>query len=58
MDVRYTKDEFQFFLRVSALIFNEDESKVLLFNAIGRNFYTLLNGKINELKESVNTIKR
>lgn len=58
MDVRYITNGFQFFLRVSALIFNEDESKILLFNAIGRNLYMLPGGKINELEESIDTIKR
>lgn len=58
MDIRYTNDNFQFFLRVSALIFNEDESKVLLFNILGRDFYMLPGGKINQLEESVDAIKR
>lgn len=58
MDVRYTNKDFQFFLRVSALIFNEDESKILLFNVTGRDFYMLPGGKINELEESIDAIKR
>ena len=39
-------------------IFNEDESKVLLFNVAGRSFYMLPGGKINELEESIDAIKR
>ena len=58
MDVRYINDDFQFFLRVSALIFNEDETKILLFNIADRNFYMLPGGKINELEESIDAIKR
>lgn len=58
MDVKYTNDSFQFILRVSALIFNKDESKVLLFNVSGRDFYMLPGGKINELEESIDAIKR
>ena len=58
MDVRYTNDDYQFLLRVSTLIFNEDESKVLLFNVTGRSFYMLPGGKINELEESIDAIKR
>ena len=58
MDVRYTNDNYQFLLRVSTLIFNEDESKVLLFNVTGRSFYMLPGGKINELEESIDAIKR
>ena len=46
MDVRYTNDNYQFLLRVSTLIFNEDESKVLLFNVTGRSFYMLPGGKL------------
>ena len=58
MDIRYTNDNYQFLLRVSTLIFNEDESKVLLFNVAGRSFYMLPGGKINELEESIDAIKR
>ena len=58
MDVRYTNANYQFILRVSTLIFNEDESKVLLFNVTGRSFYMLPGGKINELEESIDAIKR
>ena len=58
MDIRYTNDDFQFLLRVSTLIFNKNESKVLLFNVGGRKFYMLPGGKINELEESIDAIKR
>lgn len=58
MDIRYTNKDFQFFLRVSALIFNKDETKVLLFNVEGRDFYMLPGGKIEELEESIDAIKR
>ena len=50
MDVRYKNSDFRFLLRVSTLIFNEDESKVLLFNVTGRKVYMLPGGKINELE--------
>ena len=58
MDIRYTNGNYQFLLRVSTLIFNENESKVLLFNVAGRSFYMLPGGKINELEESIDAIKR
>lgn len=58
MDVRYAKDNYQFFLRVSCLIFNKDESKVCLFNVEGRDFFMLPGGKIGELEESIDAIKR
>lgn len=46
MDVRYINNNYQFLLRVSTLIFNEDESKVLLFNVTGRSFYMLPGEKL------------
>ena len=58
MDIRYTNNEFQFLLRVSIIIFNKDESKVLLFNVEGRKFYMLPGGKIGELEESIDAAKR
>ena len=58
MDIRYTNKEFQFLLRVSILIFNKDESKVLLFNVEGRDFYMLPGGKIGELEESIDAARR
>ena len=58
MDIRYTNNGFQFLLRVSILIFNRDESKVLLFNVEGRDFYMLPGGKIHELEESIEAAKR
>ena len=58
MDIRYTNNEFQFLLRVFILIFNKDESKVLLFNVEGREFYMLPGGKISELEESIDAAKR
>lgn len=58
MDIRYINNDFQFLLRVSTLIFNKDETKVLLFNVEGREFYMLPGGKINELEESIDAVKR
>ena len=58
MDIRYTNNEFQFLLRVSILIFNKDESKVLLFNVEGRKIFMLPGGKIGELEESIDAAKR
>ncbi len=58
MDIKYVNNDFQFLLRVSALIFNNDESKVLLFKVTNRDFYLLPGGKINELEESIDAIKR
>ena len=58
MDIRYTNGDFQFLCRVSVLIFNRDQSKVLLFNVEGRQFYLIPGGKVHELEESVDAAKR
>lgn len=58
MDIKYIKDDFQFIYRTSALIFNEDETKLLLFNVEGRNFFMPTGGKVNQLEESLDAIKR
>lgn len=58
MDIRYTNNDFQFLYRVSALIFNADETKVLLFHVEGRDFYMLTGGKVSQLEESIDAIKR
>ena len=58
MDIRYVDKDFQFLYRVSALIFNKEQSKVLLFNSEGRDFYMLTGGKVNQLEESIDAIKR
>ncbi len=58
MDVKYTDNGFYFCLRVSAIVFNKDLSKVLLFNVEGRQFYLLPGGKIHQLEESLDGIKR
>ena len=58
MDIRYMNGDFQFLCRVSVLIFNRDQSKVLLFNVEGRQFYLIPGGKVHELEESVDAAKR
>ena len=57
-DIKYKNNDFQFTARASALIFNNEEDKILLFNVEGRNFYILVGGKIQELEESKDAIKR
>ena len=58
MDITYVDKDFQFLYRVSAVIFNSDMTKVLLFNVEGRNFYLLPGGKVNQKEESIEAIKR
>lgn len=57
-DLNYKTEDFQFFARVSALIVDKAEQKVLLFNVEGREFYMLPGGKIKQLEESKDAIKR
>lgn len=58
MDIKFINDDYQFLYRVSALIFNQDKTKVLLFNVEGRNFYMLPGGKVHQKEESKEAIKR
>lgn len=57
-DIRIKKNNYQFLLRTSAIIYNKDKSKILLFNSEGRDFYMLPGGKIRELETSQEAIKR
>ena len=58
MNLDFKRDDFRFNARVSAIIYNKDLNKVLLFNVEGRDFYMLPGGRIEELEESIDTIKR
>lgn len=58
MNLEFIRDDFKFSARVSALIYNDNQSKILLFNVKGRSYYALPGGKILELEESLNAIKR
>lgn len=58
MDITYKRDNYQFILRTSIVIFNKDMSKILLFQVNDKNFYMLIGGKINELETSIEAIKR
>ena len=58
MNIDFTRDNFRFNARTSAVIYNSDLSKVLLFNVEGRDFYMLPGGRIEELEESIDAIKR
>lgn len=58
MDIKYINEDFQFFYRVSALILDKEETKILIFNVEGRNFYMLPGGKVNQYETSLEAIKR
>ena len=58
MNLDFVRNDFRFNARTSAVIYNKDLSKVFLFNVEGRNFYMLPGGRIEELEESIDTIKR
>lgn len=58
MNLDFIRDNFRFNARASALIYSKNQDKVLLFNIEGRDFYMLPGGRINELEESLQTIRR
>lgn len=58
MNLDFIKDNFRLNVRTSALIFNKELSKILLFNVKGREVYLLPGGRINQLEESSVSIKR
>lgn len=58
MNVDFIRDNYRFNARASALIYNNEQNKILLFKVEGRNFYFLPGGRIEELEESIDTIKR
>lgn len=58
MDIKYIEKDYQFLYRTSAVIFNNNRTKVLLFNVEGRSFYMLPGGKVNQKEESIDAIKR
>lgn len=58
MNLDFIRNEFRFNARTSAIIYNKDLNKVLLFNVEGRDFFMLPGGRIEELEQSLDTIKR
>ncbi len=57
-NIKYDKDNFSFAYRVSAIIYNRDKTKILLFCGNNRNFYMLPGGKVHELEKSEDAIRR
>ena len=57
-DIRYKENNYQFHYRTSAIIYNKDKTKILLFKSSNRDFYILPGGKVNELESSEDALKR
>ena len=57
-DIKYNNESFFFLYRVSALIFNKDKSKILLFYGNEMDYYMLPGGKVHQLEKSEDAIKR
>lgn len=57
-DIIYKRDKFYFIYRVSAVIFNKDKTKILLFYGNDSDYYMLPGGKVHELENSQKAIKR
>lgn len=59
MNIDFTKDDFRFNARVSAIIYNKDKTKVLLFKVEdGRDFFLLPGGRIELYEESLVAVNR
>jgi 8-oxo-dGTP diphosphatase len=57
-DIRYKNKNFNFVYRVSSIIYNKDKTKILLFYGNNSDYYMLPGGKVKELEESIEAIKR
>lgn len=57
-DIRYKENNYQFHYRTSAIIYNKNKTKILLFKSSNREFYMLPGGKVNELESSEDALKR
>lgn len=59
MNIDFTKDNYKFNARVSAIILNESKSKILLFKIDdGRDYFMLPGGRIELYEDSLCAIKR
>lgn len=58
MDVKFREKDYEFILRTSALIYNKEMDKILLFKVEGRQFYLLPGGKVEKFDESKNSLIR
>ena len=59
MNIDFEKDNYRFNARTSAIIFNKDKSKVLLFRVEdGRDYFMLPGGRIELYEDSITAINR
>lgn len=57
-DIKYNDDKFFFLYRVSAVIFNKEKTKILLFYGNDMDYYMLPGGKVRQMEKSQEAIKR
>ncbi len=57
-DIKYKNNKFKFAYRVSAIIYNSDQTEILLFTGNDSDYYMLPGGKVKELEESIQAIRR
>ena len=59
MNIDFGKDNYRFNARASAIILNEDKTKILLFKVEdGRDYFLLPGGRIELYEDSLTAIKR
>ena len=58
MNLDFEIDNIRFNARVSAIIYNKDKTKVLLFKIIDRDYFMLPGGRIEIYEDSLTAIKR
>ena len=59
MNIDFEKENYKFNARVSALIYNKNQDKILLFKIEdGRDYYMLPGGRIEMFEDSKTAIKR
>ena len=59
MNLDFTKDNYRFNARASAIILNEKQDKILLFKVEdGRDYFLLPSGRIELYEDSLTAIKR
>ena len=57
-DIKYSKENIKFALRVGAIIYDKNKEKVLSFRGNDMNFYMLPGGKIKEFETSEEAVIR
>lgn len=57
-DILFNEKNFNFAYRVSAVIFNKEKTKILLFYGNDMDYYMLPGGKVRQMEKSQDAIKR